>query len=126
MGYYRELAFALRIRGVSEREIASTLEQVRDHPTGAAEAAVTFGEPVAYAERSVQRVRPTSGKRFVATMTVLAVVVVVTSAVVSRVLDVELRLAGISVPLTVGVLLAVVGLVGGFLLDRRLPRGFRP
>lgn len=124
MGYYRELAFALRIRGVSEREIASTLEQVRDHPTGAAEA--TSGEPVASAERFVQRVRPTSGKRFVATMTVLAVVVVVTSAVVSRVLDVELRLAGISVPLTVGVLLAVVGLVGGFLLDRRLPRGFRP
>lgn len=124
MGYYRELAFALRIRGVSEREIASTLEQVRDHPTGAAEA--TFGEPVASAERFVQRVRPTSEKRFVATMTVLAVVVVVTSAVVSRVLDVELRLAGLSVPLTVGVLLAVVGLVGGFLLDRRLPRGFRP
>lgn len=124
MGYYRELAFALRIRGVSEREIASTLEQVRDHPTGAA--AATFGEPVAYSERFVQRVRPTSGKRFVATMTVLAVVVVVTSAVVSRVLDVELRLAGLSVPLTVGVLLAVVGLVGGFLLDRRLPRGFRP
>lgn len=125
MNYYRELAFELRVRGMSEEQIRSTLTDVRSL---ASESGVDpreqFGAPEAYAGQFDKRTSTTAGKRFLMIMVIVAVACTVGLFVVSRVIDVQMRVVHLSVPLVAGVVVVVIGLVGGFLLDRRLPRGF--
>jgi hypothetical protein len=124
MNYYREVAFALRVRGMSESEIGSTLRDIRAHvDESGQEPLAQFGDPEEFAGRFEQRTSTTTGRRFVIVMTVLALVSVIALFIVARSLDVPLRIGALSIPLFTGVIVLVIGFVGGFVLDRRLPRG---
>jgi hypothetical protein len=125
VSYYRELAFALRVRGLPEQKIRSTLEDVKSHSAESGrEPAAEFGSPDDFAAR-FERIRAsTAGRRFVAVMTVAAFGVVIGLLFLARLWESEMRLGGFSLPLLAGLVVALTGFLGGFLLDRRLPRGF--
>lgn len=125
--YYRELAFALRLRGLDEQQIASTLDDVAAHSwESRTDARAEFGDPHAFAARFEQDSSKTAGRKFVAVMVVLAVIVAIGTLVGAKVLDLSVSLGPFSVSLFAALLCALVGLAGGFVLDRRLPRGFVP
>lgn len=125
MNYYRELAFALRVRGLSEDTIRSTLDDVRMHSAEAGQdPSHEFGPPDRFAENFEKGGAHAAGRRFVVVMTVVALAVVIGLFVLSKAMGAELRVGVFSIPLFAGVVVAVAGFVGGFLLDRRLPAGF--
>ncbi|WP_445442957.1 hypothetical protein [Clavibacter sp. km1a] len=125
MGYYRRLAFELRMRGLDEARIRSTLEDVQsDCRLAQASPEVRFGDPRVFAGQFPQQRTWTPGKRFVTVTAVIAALLAVALIAVSATLDIAMRVGPLSVPLWSGLLLAALGFVGGFVLDRRLPRGF--
>lgn len=123
--YYRELAFALRVRGLDDQQISSALDDVAAHSRDAAtDPRAEFGEPEAFAARFERRPSRSAGRKFAVVMTVVAIVVAVGALIGAKVLDLSVSIGPFSVPLLGGVLCVLVGLIGGFFLDRRLPRGF--
>lgn len=125
MNYYRELAFELRLRGVDDDQIVSALDDVAAHSRDAeTDPRTVFGEPEAFAAGYEQRSPRTLGRGFAMWMTVVAIVMAIGSLVVARALELSIRVGVVSVPLILAIVCIVIGLVGGFVLDRRLPRGF--
>ncbi|MDA3804823.1 MULTISPECIES: hypothetical protein [unclassified Clavibacter] len=125
MNYYRRLAFELRVRGLDEDRIRSTLDDVRsDCSLADAGPEDRFGDPRVFAAQFPQHRTWTPGKRFVTVVVVVAALLAVSLIALSATLDIPMRVGPLSVPLWSALLLAVGGCVGGFVLDRRLPRGF--
>ena len=73
MKYERDLAFNLRIRGFTEREIAESLEDVRSHEAATGvPARIEFGAAAEYAKQFPKKSRWSRGKIVGAVATLLA------------------------------------------------------
>lgn len=125
MKYYRELAFALRVRGLPEDDILSTLRDVQTHSTESnSDPREEFGDPNEFAKRFEKQTRTTIGKLFLMIATVSAIVVVLVGFALSALLELQLRVGPLCLPLAIAVVFVIVGLAGGFMFDRRIPAGF--
>lgn len=118
MSYERRLTFNLRVRGLSESEIAEALDEVRSHEavTGTA-AEVEFGTAEEYAKQFPKQKRRTLGKTINTISTVLAVGYVLLAVILMLVFKVDIRDFVGRVTLLPAAGLVLVGLLAGFLTD---------
>jgi hypothetical protein len=121
MTYERDLAFNLRIRGISEREIAEILAEVRAHEAATGTPAQDeFGAAQEYAKQFPKGKRRSRGA---AVTTVAAVVslVYVLAVVVTPFLGVDIRESVGPITLLPGLAVLLGGVLAGFLTDYLRP-----
>lgn len=128
MTYERELTFNLRIRSISEREIAETLEEVRAHEAATGlPANDEFGAAQEYAKQFPKGKSRSRGTAVI-TVAVAASLTYVLAVVVTPFLGVDIR--GTAGPMTLLPALAVSlgGVLAGFLTDylRPVPSSTNP
>lgn len=118
MSYVRKLTFNLRVRGLSEPEIADVLDEVRAHGAATGTAAdATFGTAEEYAKQFPKKKRRTRGS--IITMVGLGValaylLIAVLLMLVFRI-DVRDSVGPVSLLPATGIILACV--LAGFLTD---------
>lgn len=118
MSYERSLTFNLRVRGLSEVEIAEALNEVRAHEaaTGTPPEA-EFGTAEEYAKQFPKQKRRTRGKTINTISTALAVAYVLFAAVLMLAFQVDIRDFVGPVTLLPAAGLVLAGLLAGFLTD---------
>lgn len=118
MSYERSLTFNLRVRGLSEVEIAEALNEVRAHEaaTGTPPEA-EFGTAEEYAKQFPKQKRRTRGKTINSISTALAVAYVLLAAVLMLAFQVDIRDFVGPVTLLPAAGLVLAGLLAGFLTD---------
>lgn len=118
MSYERSLTFNLRVRGLSEVEIAEALNEVRAHEaaTGTPPEA-EFGTAEEYAKQFPKQKRRTRGKTINTISTALAVAYVLLAAVLMLAFQVDIRDFVGPVTLLPAAGLVLAGLLAGFLTD---------
>jgi hypothetical protein len=118
MSYERRLTFNLRVRGLSESEIAQALDEVRAHEAATGTSAETeFGTAEEYAKQFPKQKRRTRGKTINTVGTVLAVTYVLLVVVLMLVFRVDIRDSVGPVTLLPAAGLVLAGLLVGFLTD---------
>jgi len=118
MSYERRLTFNLRVRGLSESEIAEALDEVRSYEAATGTAAeVEFGTAEEYAKQFPKKKRRTRGKTVTAISTALAVAYVLLVVVLMLVFRVDIRDFVGPVTLLPAAGLVLAGLLAGFLTD---------
>jgi hypothetical protein len=117
MNYERDLAFNLRIRGISEREIAETLEEVRAHEAATGTPAQDeFGAAQEYAKQFPKGKSRSRGTA-VTTVAVAASLVYVLAVVVTPFLGVDIRETVGPMTLLPALAVSLGGVLAGFLTD---------
>lgn len=118
MNYERKLAFNLRLQGMSESDIAETLEEVRAHEAATGTpAAAEFGSPEEYAQQFPRKKRRTRGHTVTIVGVILAVIYTL-AALLSRPLgNIDIRDLVGPVMLWPALLLLLTSVVAGFLTD---------
>lgn len=118
MSYERRLTFNLRVRGLSESEIAEALDEVRAHEAATGTAAeVEFGTAEEYANQFPKKKRRTRGQTITTISTALAVAYVLLAVVLMLVFRVDIRDFVGPVTLQPAAGLVLAGLLAGFLTD---------
>lgn len=118
MSYERRLTFNLRVRGLSELEIAEVLDEVRAHEVATgAPATVEFGTAEEYAKQFPKKKRRTRGKTITSVSTALAGAYILLAIVLMLVFRVDIRDFVGPVTLQPAAGLVLVGLLAGFLTD---------
>lgn len=118
MSYERRLAFNLRIRGLSEPEIAEVIDEVRAHQATAGTSAVAeFGTAEDYAKQFPKMKRRSRGQTIVTIGTVLAIAYVLFAVLLALLFKVDIREYVGPITLQPGLALILAGLVAGFLTD---------
>jgi hypothetical protein len=118
MSYERRLTFNLRVRGLSESEIAEALDEVRSHEAATGTAAeAEFGITEEYAKQFPKQKRRTRGKNMTSISTALAVAYVLLVVVLILVFRVDIRDFVGPFTLLPAAGLVLVGLLAGFLTD---------
>ncbi|MDQ0869545.1 putative YccA/Bax inhibitor family protein [Arthrobacter sp. V1I9] len=118
MSYERRLTFNLRVRGLSEAEIAEALDEVRAHEAVTGTPAVAeFGTAEEYAKQFPKQKRRTRGKTINTVVTVLAVAYVLLVVVLMLVFRVDIRDFVGPVTLLPATGFVLAGLLAGFLTD---------
>ena len=127
MSYERNLIFNLRIRGLSEPEIAEAVDEVRAHEAIAGTPAeAEFGTAVDYAKQFPKRKRLTRGRTITMIGTVLALAYALFAVLLALVFRVDIREYVGPVTLLPGLVLILVSVLAGFLSDYFQPaRGSR-
>jgi len=121
MSYERDLTFALRMRGMTDPQIAQALGEAREHvKVSKSSMEDQFGSPAEFATQFPRRRRASLGRRVVTISAIVALLYGVFSLAAEPVFGIELTALG-PVTLWPAVVLALVGVVGGFLLDYLLP-----
>jgi len=122
MSYERELTFALRLRGLTDDQIATALEEARVHVTTARSTMEEeFGTPVEYAAQFPKMRYTSLGRRVRLISVVLAVAWAAFAVLAENVFRLDLAAVIGSVTLWPSLALLTVGVVGGFLLDYLRP-----
>ena len=118
MSYERRLTFNLRVRGLSEVEIAEALDEVRAHETATGTPAeAEFGTAEEYAKQFPKQKRRTRGKTITAISTALAAAYVLLMVVLMLAFRVDIRDFVGPVTLLPAAGLVLVGLLAGFVTD---------
>lgn len=118
MSYERDLAFNLRIRGLSEDEIAETLDEVRAHEAATGTpAAEEFGTAQEYAKQFPKRKSRSRGYVIVLTGVVLAIVYVAVSTLLLPFLRVDVRDIVGPIRAWPALVLILAGMLAGCLTD---------
>lgn len=118
MSYERKLTFNLRVRGLSESEIAEALDEVRSHEAATGTPAeAEFGTAEEYAKQFPKQKRRTRGKNITSISTALAVGYVLLVVVLMLVFRVDIRDFVGPVTLLPAAGLVLLGLLAGFLTD---------
>ena len=118
MSYERSLTFNLRVRGLSEDEIAEALDEVRAHEAATGTPAqAEFGTAEEYAKQFPNKKRRTRGKTINTVGTLLAVFYVLLAVVLMLVFRVHIRDFVGPVTLLPAAGLVLAGLLAGFLTD---------
>jgi hypothetical protein len=118
MSYERSLTFNLRVRGLSEPEIAEALDEVRAHEAATGTAAKDeFGTAEEYAKQFPKRKRRTRGKTITTVSTALAVAYILLAIILMLVFRVDIRDFVGPVTLLPAAGLILAGLLAGFLTD---------
>jgi hypothetical protein len=122
MSYERNLTFNLRVRGLSEAEIAETLAEVRAHVDAAGTSAeVEFGTADEYAKQFPKRKRRTRGSLITTGGVLLAVAYVLFAVLLMLVFRVDIRDFVGPLTLTPAVAVILASLLAGFLTDYLQP-----
>lgn len=118
MSYERSLTFNLRVRGLSEVEIAEALDEVQAHEaaTGTAPEA-EFGTAEEYAKQFPKQKRRTRGKTITTISTAMAGAYVLLAVILMLVFRVDIRDFVGPVTLQPAAGLVLAGLLAGFLTD---------
>jgi uncharacterized membrane protein YeaQ/YmgE (transglycosylase-associated protein family) len=118
MSYERSLTFNLRVRGLSEVEIAEALGEVRAHEAATgAPPQEEFGTAQEYAKQFPKKKRRTRGQTITTISTALAGAYVLLAVVLMLVFRVDIRDFVGPVTLQPAAGLVLVGLLAGFLTD---------
>ena len=118
MSYERDLTFNLRIRGLSEAEIAETLAEVRAHVDAAGTPPETeFGTAEEYAKQFPWRKRRTRGRAITMVGVTLAVAYLLFGLLLMLAFRVDIREFMGPQTLLQAAAVALVGLLAGFLTD---------
>ena len=122
MSYEQDLTFALRMRGLTDAEIAKALGEAAEYSTEAKSSLQDlFGPPVEYASQFPKRKRASLGRRVITATTVAALVYAIFAFVAEPLWGLDVAAAVGGFRLWPALVLLVVGTLGGFLLDYRLP-----
>ena len=128
MSYEHDLAFALRLRGVSEARIAEAVREVQAHTLSAGTSPeAEFGTPEEYASTFPATKRRTRGARVVVAATILALAYVVLALALKPLVDIDIRSIIGPVMLWPALVIIAGGVLAGFLVDylRPSPRSTR-
>jgi sterol desaturase/sphingolipid hydroxylase (fatty acid hydroxylase superfamily) len=118
MSYERSLTFNLRVRGLSEVEIAEALDEVRAHEvTTGAPPHEEFGTAQEYAKQFPKQKRRTRGQTITTISTALAGAYVLLAVILMLVFRVDIRDFVGPVTLQPAAGIVLVGLLAGFLID---------
>lgn len=118
MSYERNLTFNLRLRGLSETEIAETLDEVRAHGAvagGSAEA--EFGTAEEYAKQFPKQKRRTRGSTITMIGTASAIAYVLLAVILMPLFKVDIRDFVGPITLLPALMLVLVSVLAGFLTD---------
>ncbi len=122
MSYLRNLTFNLRLRGLSEAEIAEALDEVRAHEAAAGTPVeAEFGSAEEYAKQFPKKKRRTRGAFITTVGLVLAIAYVLLVVLLMLAFRVDIRdfVGPVTLLPACGVILASV--LAGFLTDYFLP-----
>ena len=121
MTYEKDLAFNLRIRGMSESQIIEVISEVRAHAANGVSAESEFGTPEEYASSFPKSKRRTRGVRVVTAAVIIAIAYGVTVLALMVVFNFDIRAITGPVTLWPALLIIVLGVLGGFLIDYLRP-----
>lgn len=128
MSYDRDLAFNLRIRGLSEGEVSETLDEVRAHEAATGMAAEDeFGPAKDYAKQFPKTKQRSRGATIAAIGAALAVAYVAVGVVLLPFMGVDIREVVGPLKFLPALVLGLGGVLAGFLADylRPVPRSRR-
>lgn len=118
MSYERRLAFNLRSRGLSEREVAEVIDELRAHQaTAGTPAEAEFGTAEQYAKQFPKMKRRSRGQIIVTVGTILAIAYVLFAVLLALLFRVDIRDYVGPITLRPGLVLIVAAFVAGFLTD---------
>lgn len=118
MSYERNLAFNLRLRGLSEAELAEILEEVRAHEAAAGTPAeAEFGTAEEYAKQFPKKKRRTRGHTITMVGAALAIAYVLLAVLLMVLFRVDIREHVGPITLLPGLVLVLAGVLAGFLTD---------
>jgi hypothetical protein len=118
MSYERNLTFSLRLRGLSEAEIAEALAEVRAHADAAGTpAAAEFGPADEYARQFPKQKRKTRGSAIAKAGLLLAIAYLLFAVLLMAAFRVDIRDFVGPVTLLPAVAVILVSLLAGFLTD---------
>ena len=121
MSYERDLTFALRMRGMTDAEIAKALSEAREHvKLTQSSMEDQFGTATDFASQFPRRKRASLGRRVVTFSTIAALLYAVFALAAGPVFSIDLSGLG-PVRLWPALVLAFAGVIGGFLLDYARP-----
>lgn len=118
MNYQRRLTFNLRMRGLTEPEIADVLDEVRAHEAAAGNPTIAeFGTTEDYAKQFPKKKRQTRGRAIVTIAGVLVIAYVLFAILLAVIFRVDIR--GYVGPITLwpGLVVLLAGTLAGFLTD---------
>lgn len=121
MTYEHDLAFNLRLRGLSEREITEVIDELQAHTAAGRSAETEFGTPEEYAAQFPATKSKSTGKNIVVVALVLAVVYVIATFAAKPLFDLDVRNLTGPATLWPALLLIALGLIAGFLVDYLRP-----
>ncbi|MET3719146.1 MULTISPECIES: hypothetical protein [unclassified Arthrobacter] len=118
MSYERNLTFKLRVRGLSEAEIAEVLNEVRAHEaTAGTNVETEFGAAEEYAKQFPRTKRRTRGRTITMVGLVLAIAYVLLVVVLMLFFRIDLREVVGPLTLLPAVAVILAGVLAGFLTD---------
>jgi hypothetical protein len=118
MSYERNLAFNLRVRGLSETEITEVLDDVRAHQAASgAPAAAEFGPADEYAKQFAKTKRRTLGKNITTVGVALAIAYVLLAVLLMLLFKIDIRHLVVPITLLPAVVLVLASILAGFLTD---------
>jgi uncharacterized integral membrane protein len=118
MSYERHLTFNLRMRGLSEAEIAGVLGEVRAHEAAAGSPAnAEFGTAEDYAKQFPRKKRRTRGSAIVIIGGVLAIAYILFAILLAILFRVDIREYVGPITLWPGLVVILTGALAGFLTD---------
>jgi hypothetical protein len=118
MSYERQLTFNLRLRGLSETEIAEALDEVRAHRTAAGTPAeADFGTAEEYAKQFPKKKSRTRGRTITMIGTAVAIAYALFAVLLAVPFKVDIREYVGPITLLPGLVLLLASVVAGFLTD---------
>lgn len=118
MSYARKLTLNLRLRGLSEAEIAEALDEVRAHEAAAGTPAeAEFGTAEDYAMQFPNKKRRTRGRTITTIGAALAIAYVLFAVLLALLFSVDIREFVGPITLLPGLVLLLVSVLAGFLTD---------
>ncbi|WP_426975446.1 hypothetical protein ACQCSU_11800 [Pseudarthrobacter sp. O4] len=124
MSYERRLTFNLRMRGLSEAEIAGVLDDVRAHEAAAGNLTnADFSTAEDYAKHFPRKKRRTRGSAIVVIGGVLAIAYILFAILLAILFRADIREYVGPITLWPGLVLILAGTLAGFLTDYFQPAG---
>jgi sterol desaturase/sphingolipid hydroxylase (fatty acid hydroxylase superfamily) len=118
MSYERNLTFNLRLRGLSEPEIAEVLDEVRAHEAATGTPAeAEFGTAEEYAKQFPKKKRRTRGSTITMIGAALAIAYALFAVLLAILFRVDIREYVGPITLLPGLVLILASVVAGFLTD---------
>ncbi|WP_457973958.1 hypothetical protein [Arthrobacter sp. D1-17] len=118
MNYERNLTFNLRIRGLSESEIAEVLGEVRAHQAAAGtSAAAEFGTADEYAKQFPKKKRRTLGRTITSVGAALAIAYILLAVLLMILFGIDIRDFVGPITLLPAAILILTSVLAGFLTD---------
>ncbi len=122
MNYERKLTFNLRLRGLSEPEIADVIDEMRGHQASAGTPAeAEFGTAEEYAQQFPKKKRRTRGHTITMIGAAMAIAYALLAVLLALIFRVDVREYVGPITLLPGLVVLLASIVAGFLTDYLQP-----